>query len=238
MVINPIKTRVFKLGDNLLDFISAHIKKIPEKSIVVVTSKIVAIAEGRVAVPNTTANKVRLIKQESQWAMKTKYTWLTIKDNMVMPAAGIDESNADGKLILLPKDCFKTADKLRVSLKKKYRLKNLGVIITDSRLLPLRAGTVGIAMGYAGFKGIKMYKGKPDIFGRLLHYARTDVADSLATAAVLTMGEADEQRPLAIISNAPIEFSERVDRKELEIDIKEDLYQPLFQRIKKIKLKK
>ncbi|MEJ0001981.1 MAG: coenzyme F420-0:L-glutamate ligase [bacterium] len=171
----------------------------PENSVLVVTSKIVALAEGRTAVFTDKAQKTALIKKESQFALETKYVWLTIKDGMVMASAGIDESNAAGKLILLPKDSFRAAESIRKDLKKIFKLKKLGVLITDSRIFPLRSGVVGVALGYAGFKGIRDYRGKKDIFGRVLKMSQTDVADSLATAAVLSMGEGREQQPLALI---------------------------------------
>ena len=179
----------------------------------------------------------KIIKAESDYMLRTKYTWLTIKDGMVMSSAGIDESNADGKIILLPKDSFKVAGTLRRLLQKKYKVKNLGVLITDSRLFPLRTGVVGVALGYAGFKGLRKYRGTKDIFGRIFKLSRLNMADSLATAAVLCMGEGREQQPLALITNVPVKFVERVNRKELLIDIAEDLYQPLFEKIKKIKFK-
>ncbi len=238
MEIKAIKTRVFKPNENLLSFIEKNIPKLRDGSVLVVTSKIVALSEGRVENIEDDKTRERLIKAESQWAMRTKYTWLTIKDNMVMSSAGIDESNANGKIILLPRDSFLAAAKIRTWLKKKYQLKNIGVIITDSRLLPLRAGIVGIALGYAGLKGIRDYRGKSDIFGRHLKLSRTDVVDSLATAAVLVMGEGAEKQPLAIITGAPVEFKDKINRHELDIDIKEDLYRPLFEKIGKIKLKK
>ena len=84
-----------------------------------------------------------------------------------MANAGIDESNAMGKIILLPKNSFKSAEIIRKKLQNKFGVKNLGILITDSRLFPLRAGIVGVALGYAGFKGIKNYIGKKDIFGRI-----------------------------------------------------------------------
>jgi F420-0:gamma-glutamyl ligase len=145
-----------------------------------------------------------------------------------MASAGIDESNANGKLILLPRNSWKTANYLRKKLKEKYGTKNLGVLVTDSRTLPLRAGVTGVALGYAGFKGIRDYRGSKDIFGRKFKFSRVDVADSLATVAVLAMGEGDEQRPLAIIQQAQIEFCNKTNRKELDIDIREDMYRPLF----------
>src|SRR3989339_1025140 len=227
MKIPPIKTRIFREDENLLEFILQNVKRIPESSILVVTSKIVALSEGRVAEFKNTKEKIRqkirLIKKESDFALKTKYVWLTIKDGMVMANAGVDESNADGKIILLPKDSFQSADLIRKKLKKIFKLKKLGVLITDSRVFPLRAGTVGVALGYAGFKGVRDYRDTPDIFGRILKMSRTDVADSLATSAVLSMGEGKEQQPLALISDAPALFVDKIDKKELLIDPKEDL---------------
>lgn len=233
MKVTAIKTRVFKEGEDLLSFISGYIKKLPENSIIVVTSKIVALAEKRTAIIENAKTKELLVRRESEFAVLTKYAWLTIKDGMMMASAGIDESNADGKLILLPKDSFKTAHILRKKLQQKYGVKKLGVLITDSRTIPLRAGVNGVALGYAGFRGIKNYIGTPDIFGRKFKFSRTDIADSLATAAVLLMGEGNEQRPLAIIQQAPVEFCEKIDKNELRIDIEDDMYAPLFSKFKK-----
>lgn len=235
MIIQPIKTRIFQEGDDLFSFIAEHFKKIPEKSVVVITSKIVALAEKRTAVALNDKMKEKLIRKESEFAIPTKYVWLTVKDGMVMASAGIDESNADGKLILLPKDSFKTARDLRNILRRKYGMRHLGILITDSRTIPLRAGVTGVALGYAGFCGVKNYRGKSDIFGRKFKFSRTNVADSLATAAVLVMGEGNERQPLAIIEKAPINFSDQVNRNELRIDLQEDMYRSLFSKLLKLK---
>ncbi len=231
MKIKAIKTKIFHEGEELLPFIFEYVKKVPENSILVITSKIVALSEGRTMVARNDQEKSKIIKRESSFAFKTKIVWLTIKDGAVMANAGIDESNAKGKLIFLPKDSFSTAQFLRKKLMQKFGRKNLGILITDSRLLPLRAGTVGVALGYAGFEGVKNYIGKPDIFGRKLKMQKTDVADSLATAAVLCMGEGNERKPLAVITDAPVIFTGKVNKKELVIDPKKDLYAPLFRKL-------
>lgn len=228
MLVKPIKTRVFQEGEDLYCFITRYISRLSERSIIVVTSKIIALSEKRTVIVNNQKTKENFIKQECDIAIPTKHVWLTIKDGMLMADAGIDESNAKGKLILLPRDSFKSARILRNKLKRKYNIKKLGVIITDSRTLPLRAGVVGAALGYAGFRGIKDYRGKRDIFGRKFKFSQTDIADSLATSATLVMGEGKEQQPLAIIKNAPIVFYEKVYRRELRIDFKDDMYRPLF----------
>lgn len=233
MIIQPIKTRIFREGDNLPEFVVSYFKKIPEESVIVVTSKIVALAEKRTAIAENIQTKEKLIRAESEFAVPTKHVWLTVKDSMVMASAGIDESNADGRLILLPKDSFKTARVLRNKLKKKYGVKNLGILITDSRTTPLRAGVTGVALGYAGFRGIKDYRGTPDIFGRKFKFSCTNVADGLATAAVFVMGEGNEQQPLAIIEKAPIEFCDRTYRDELHIAMQDDMYLPFFSKLPK-----
>ena len=235
MIIQPIKARVFREGDDLFALIIDYFKKLPEESVIVVTSKIVALSEKRTAVAENFQTKENLIRAESDLAIPTKYVWLTVKDGMVMASAGIDESNANGKLILLPKDSFKTARNLRNKLRDHYGVRHLGVLITDSRIIPLRAGVTGVAVGYAGFRGIRDYRGTPDIFGRKFKFSRTNIADGLATAAVLVMGEGNERQPLAIIEKAPVEFCDRVKRAELRIDIQEDMYRPLFLKLPKLK---
>ncbi len=230
MQVKAVRTRIFKEGEDLLTFIRAHIPSLKDGSILCVTSKIVALSEGRTA---PVAHKTKLIAEESEWAMPTKYAWLTIKDGTVMATAGIDESNANGKIILLPKDSFVTASSLRKRLLKLYGIKHLGMMITDSRVLPLRSGVTGVAVGYAGFKGVMDYRGQADIFGRKLKMTQVNVADALATFAVLEMGEGNEQRPLAVVSGASVVFVVKVNRNELKIDIQDDLYRPLFDKLPK-----
>lgn len=232
MQIIPIKTKVFQENEDLTAFVLKHVKKIKENSILVVTSKIVALSEGRTVEYKNEQQKIKLIKQESDFAFKTKLLWFSIKNNMIMSDAGIDESNAKGKLILLPKDSFDSAEKVRSVLRKHFKIKNLGVIISDSGIMPLRSGVIGVAQGYAGFKGLKKYEGKKDIFGRKFIYSKTSIADSLATAATLCMGEGREQQPIALITDAPVVFKNKIDKKELKINPKEDIFYPLLKHAK------
>ncbi len=231
MKIKAIKTTIFRPRQNIYSFIEKYLPVIKENMILVVTSKIVALAEGRVEKNINEDSKMEIIKKESEFVFPTKYVCLTIKDGIVMANAGVDESNANGDIILLPRDSFLAATKIRNYFKKKFQLNNFGVIITDSRCLPLRSGITGVALGYAGFRGLKDYRKQLDIFGRPFHFSRVDVADSLATAAVYCMGEGDERRPLATISDSGVEYCSRVNKNELKIDIKEDIYGPLFKEI-------
>ena len=238
MNIQPIRTRVFTESEDLVQFIVQHVPVLKNGSVLAVTSKIVALAEGSVVRATSSRAKEAIIRAESEWQRQAKHGKLTLKDGLLMWNAGVDESNAKGNIVLLPKDSFKVAEQLRRKLTKLYKVKSMGVVITDSRIMPLRAGVVGVALGYAGFKGLRDYRGKKDIFGRKLKFTQTDIADSLATAAVLVMGEGKEQCPLCVIEDAPVEFSAKVNRKELVVAPKDDMYRPLFAKIPKTAARK
>ncbi|MBI2484492.1 coenzyme F420-0:L-glutamate ligase [Candidatus Uhrbacteria bacterium] len=231
MRITPVRTGIFQEGGSIAAFILEHIPSARAESIIVITSKIVALSQRRTAHASTEKEKDKIIRAESEYALKTPHAWLTIKDGDVMPSAGIDESNADGKIILLPTDSMNVASKLRATLCRAYRVKDLGILITDSRTLPLRAGTIGMALGYAGFLGIKDYRKKRDLCGRAFRVTRVDIADSLAAAAVCTMGEGGECQPLAIMTDTPVEFRARSHPDELRIPLHDDMYAPLFRRV-------
>lgn len=224
MQIRAIKTKLFKEGGALLPFLLAHLPRLKDGSVVVISSKIVSLSEGRTADP---AERERLIRASSAKAVKTKKVWLTVTEGMLMANAGIDESNGNGGLVLLPKDSYKTATRIRAALMKKYSLKKLGVIIADSVVMPMRKGVVGAALGYAGFKGVKDYAGKKDLYGRKFKFASSNIADSLATAAMVLMGEGAERKPLTVIERAPITFTKRVSKGEIRVG-KEDMYAPLL----------
>jgi coenzyme F420-0:L-glutamate ligase len=233
MIIRPIKTRVFKPNESLKRFIVAHVPRLTDGSILFVTSKIVALAEGRTAAFASPAEKDRIIKAESKQYIKTKWCYLTLRNGEWCANAGVDESNAEhGGLILLPTNPYRSAQALRAALKKHYRIRHLGVLITDSRTLPLKQGTTGVALGYAGFKGLRDYVGTADLFGRKFKMTKANVADALAAAGVLVMGEGREQAPLAVIDGALVQFTDRIHPEELRIDAANDLYRPLFLRLK------
>ena len=119
----------------------------------------------------------------------------------------------------------------------KFKLKNLGVLITDSTTAPLRWGVKGIAIAHSGFSALNDYVGKPDLLGRKLKVTKVNVVDALAAAAVLTMGEGNEQMPLALIEDIPfVQFQDRNPTKkeleELRISLDDDLYSPLLKTVK------
>lgn len=235
MKITPIQTDIFKESADLPAFVVHHIPSAADKTVLTVSSKLVCLWKGLCVPYESREQKEKLIRQESDASLKTPLAWLTIKSGMIMTNAGIDESNADGKLLLLPRDLYTCADELRTALKKAWNVQHLGVIITDSMILPLRAGVIGAAVSYSGFKGVKDLRGKPDIFGKKLDVTLVNMADSLAAACALTMGEADERRPLCVVEQAPVEFVDQTAPQEIKYPIENDLFTPLFKAAKLIK---
>lgn len=228
MKLTAYRTAVFKENDDLPAFIGKYVARLNEGDILVVSSKLICLWLGLSVPYKSKKQKEALIRQESDAALKTKLAWLTVKNGMIMTNAGIDESNADGKLLLLPTDLYACAAHLHKALRTHYRIKKLGVIITDSMILPLRAGVIGAAAAYAGFKGVRDERGKKDIFGKKLEVTFVNLADALAAAAAVNMGERNEQKPLCRIEGAPVRFVVGVNPSEIRYPLEHDLYAPLF----------
>jgi coenzyme F420-0:L-glutamate ligase/coenzyme F420-1:gamma-L-glutamate ligase len=150
---------------------------------------------------------------------------LTINDGMIAPNAGIDKSNCpQGKIILYPKDSFKTANELCKKFLKKYGIK-IGIVISDSRLMPTRIGCTGIAIGVSGFDPVDDERGKTDLYGKKLKVTFKATADCLATIGVFMMGESNESIPLVVIRGAKVRETKRsLSMKDMTVNPKIDIY--------------
>jgi F420-0:gamma-glutamyl ligase len=235
LTVQPIRTRIFKENENLVAFVidQVPVSLIGESMILAITSKIVSLSEGRV-VDKSTIKKSELIAQEADHNFgEVGYgCYLTVKHGLFIPSAGIDESNSQSdKFILYPLNPFLSLEKAWVALKEKWNLKNLGIVMTDSHTTPLRRGVTGISLAHWGFRGLKSMIGTPDLFGRELKMTTVNVADGLAAAATLVMGEADESRPLAIMCSGEVVFSEQTDSDEVKMPLEDDLYYPFFKNL-------
>jgi len=241
MKITPVKTHKITVNDqSLIKILDKYLSAFEDKSILAITSKIVSITEGRL-VKMDGIDKDKLIRQESQFYLpreQNRYNIsLAIARNILAPTAGIDESNGNGYYILWPKNPQKTVNAVRVYLKKRFHLKNVGVIITDSKTSPLRWGVTAVGLAYSGFESLKDYIGKKDLFGRKFAFEKLSIVDNLAGGAAVVMGEGAEQTPMAIISDLPfVKFQDRnPTQKELEklcISLAEDLYGSLLKNVK------
>lgn len=208
MIIRPVKTeRVLPKTKSLFDVLDESLESIVENTVLAITSKIVSLCEGR-TVPIGEADKLELVQGEADLFLApetSKYPdfQFTITKNTLIPNSGIDESNSGGNYLLWPENAQKTANELRAYLKKKFGLKNVGTVITDSTCVPLRWGTLGIPIAYSGFAPNNDYIGTRDLFGYEFKVSKSNVAGGLAAAASLVMGEGTEQTPIAVIEDVP-----------------------------------
>lgn len=232
MIVTPIKTKIISAQDKIEAILDEYVHELKDGSILAITSKIISIIEGNVR--DHEESKDELIEEEAELYLKTRSGFaLTIKDNILIPSAGIDQSNSDGKYILWPKEPFSSAWKIREYLAKKFGIHNLGIIVTDSKTSPLRYGTTGIAIAHCGFRALHDYRGKADIFGRKLEVTQANYADALASATVLVMGEGNEMVPMALIEDLPfVNFDSNSPTEEeiqnLKISLDDDIYGPLL----------
>ena len=238
MKVIGIKTRNFIPPKDSVEELLSFIKLLKNNSVVAITSKVISISEGRcIPIDKITKDEIAIAEADKYISRELSPNgWVlhTIKNNMLIASAGVDESNGANYFILWPKNPNQSAKIIWEILTKKFKLKNLGVIITDSRLVPLRRGVVGIAIGFFGFKPLKDYRGREDLFGRKLKMETSNMPDSLATAAVLEMGEGSEGKPIAIISDIPNiefinkEFAPKTIDDTFEIPEKEDMFYPFL----------
>ncbi len=223
----PVQEGAFDLITTLIAALKASKVTLQEGDVVAISSKYVAIGEGRVVnladvTPSDQAHDLaeryqmnpaiaQLVIDEAEHifgGIQLGFL-LTWRNGVISPNAGIDRSNIpNGKAVLLPQDSYGTAHELRDALQLAYGVR-LGVLLTDSWLVPGRWGTTGVAISCAGFEPLQDERGKADLFGNPMAVTQRGMADSLCVAAQLVMGERDEATPFAIIRNAPIKLTDR-----------------------------
>lgn len=237
MIVSPLKTPALRAGEQTLTTLfDTYLTQWEEHQILVVTSKIVSLCEGHV-VPVDQTSKDALVEEEADWylpaAINPHGFHISIKNHTLIASAGIDESNGDGNYILWPKDPQASANQIREYLCQRFGCREVGVIITDSHVMPLRWGTVGTVIAHSGFSALNSYIGTPDLFGRKLKVTQSNVAEGLAAAAVVCMGEGNESTPVAVIADVPfVHFQDRNPTKDeldkLAISREEDIFAPLL----------
>jgi F420-0:gamma-glutamyl ligase len=238
MKVTALKTPLVVPGEEktLEEFLDEAVRKLPENSVLAITSKIVAILEGRF-LPYDAAKKKSIIEAEAEQYLDANlnqwHVTLAIKGARLIPNSGVDESNANGTLILWPEKPDRSADKIYGYLANRFQHKNFGVILTDSTTSPLRTGVSGIAISYCGLRPLNSLIGQEDLFGRQLKMTRVNVIEGLAASAVLVMGEGAECTPIALLEeldfvNFTQEPPSQEERASLRIALDEDLYAPFL----------
>jgi coenzyme F420-0:L-glutamate ligase/coenzyme F420-1:gamma-L-glutamate ligase len=233
LTIFPVaKIPLVKAGDDLVKLIGAALihagLELGDGDVLVIAQKIVSKSEDRSVLlsevqPSARAGElaaqtdkdprlVELILQESTQIVRTAPGVIIVQHRLgiVCANAGIDQSNIehrDGeRALLLPEDPDRSAHNLRTAFLSASG-KQIGVIISDSINRPWRLGTIGIAIGSAGITVLDDRRGDRDLFGRELQVTMSNRADSIASAALLSMGETSERVPVVLLRGLPFESS-------------------------------
>lgn len=234
-------------GDDLAALLAAALRRTaiaPEAGdILVVAQKVVSKAEGRIVdlrgvVPSARAaalatevgkdaRLVEIILSESSEVVRHRKDVLIVAHRLgfVMANAGVDQSNVaadEGEcVLLLPRDPDASAAALKTKLDREFGAE-LGVIINDSFGRAWRNGVVGVALGAAGVPSLRDMVGAPDLFGRQMRVTEVAVADEIAAAASLLMGQAAEGQPAVhvrgLVCDAPaVPASALLRPKEMDL---------------------
>jgi coenzyme F420-0:L-glutamate ligase/coenzyme F420-1:gamma-L-glutamate ligase len=238
---------IIKKGDNLAKLICTAAERqgtpIEDGDIIVVTHVIVSRAEGSVVslddvTPSEFAKNVarqvekepalvEIILRESKSIVRMgqKHLICETRHGFICANAGVDQSNVPGErsVALLPRNPDRSAKALRRKIKKTTG-KDVAVIISDTHGRPLREGEINIAIGVAGIKPIRPRIGEKGLFGYTMRVKRTAIADELASAAELVIGQTNEGIPAAIIRGYQYPKSEKAKAKELIRKRRKDLF--------------
>lgn len=234
--VRGISTGIITPGDNIVSVLIEALLKlndaILEGDIIVIAESALATAEGRLinleeVTPSPEANalaeefgmdsrEVEIVLHESDSVVGGISGFLLcMKNGTLLPNAGVDASNAPpGFLVPLPLDPDASAERIRKEIFTRYHV-HTGVIVADSRTHAMRVGCSGVAIGCAGMPSVIDDRGRSDLFGRELLVTKRALADNIATAAELVMGEADECIPVAIVRGLGINLSDEVGVEEI-----------------------
>lgn len=247
-IISLQKIPLIESGDNLSKIIVETMKKeevsIDDGDIIVIAQKIVSKAEGRTVklrdiIPSEKAKRiarqtlkdprlVELVLKEAKEVVKATPEVFIVENRkgIICINAGIDKSNVSGddSYTLLPKDSDKSARKLASEMAKSTG-KRVAVVICDTFSRPFRRGQVGFTIGIAGINPFIDYRGQKDLFNYTLKVKNTAIADEIASAAELVIGQGKEATPVAIIKNLTrVKWTKETSTKDLLISKQEDLF--------------
>lgn len=226
MQIFGIKMPLIHPGDDLTSISIECSKKqgnsIHDKDIVIFSAKVVGTSQGRlVDLSKVKPSKKALalskkyhldpaftevvIKESDEILGGVEYALATMKKGVLIANGGVDQSNSpQGFATLWPKDPQKSAEDLKRCFKEAGL--DVGILVIDSRTLPLRMGNSAVALGVTGFAPVEDLRGKKDLYGRPMKIKRMAIADDLAAAAHLVMGETSESIPIAVVRDAPVRY--------------------------------
>lgn len=225
-LVSERKEEKFDVFDILLETLEKNDEKLQEGDVIVISTKFISNSQGRLV----DLNSVRASKDGTEVSKKFQMREeiaeiilresdkifggisgfvITSSDNIMAPNAGIDKSNAKkGKIILYPNNPYDIAEQIRRKIFLKFLI-HVGIILVDSRLMPSRIGTSGVAIACAGIEPVLDMRAEKDLDGNPLKVTFQAVADNLATIANHKMGEAAESKPFAIVRNSGAKLTDR-----------------------------
>ena len=239
----PVQQAQFDLMDTLISAISAEGEQLQTGDVVAISSKYAAISQGRIVAMDAVQVTAQAEEIATRYHMNPYLTQLVIqeadhifggithefngvqvgfllthKNGVISPNAGLDRSNIpSGQVVLLPSEPYALAESIRQEIYARLGVK-VGVILTDSWLMPGRWGTTGVAISTAGFHPIQDERGKPDLFGNPMMVTQRGIADQICTCAQMVMGETAEARPIAIVRNTGVIMTDdRIDVEDVAI---------------------
>ena len=223
--------------------------ELQNNDIIVISQKIISKAEGQLVdistikpsarskdfakKTNKSPQLITLILQDSARILRAERRALIVrrKDGFICLNAGVDKSNVKGKTVYarLPNNSDISAQKLRANLER-LSGKKLAIIVADTYSRPSRVGQVEFAIGVAGIQPIIDYRGEKDLFGYELKFKYVALADELAAAAELVMGQGTEQIPVAIIRGlGRLQHTEETNlSKKLSLGRQKDLFSEIL----------
>jgi coenzyme F420-0:L-glutamate ligase/coenzyme F420-1:gamma-L-glutamate ligase len=232
----------FDVFEILLKTLEKNDSKLNEGDVLVISTKYISNSQGRIIdLENVRASK-KGIKISKEFRLKPEIAEIIIREsdkifggiggfvitssnNIMAPNAGIDKSNAKkGKAILYPTCPYLIAEELRRKIFLKFFI-HVGIILVDSRLMPARIGTSGVAISCAGIEPVLDMRSEEDLDGNPLKVTFQAVVDNLATIANHKMGEGAESKPFAIVRNSDAKLTDRkINPSEMAISPDQCVY--------------
>ena len=217
----------FVLFDEMTSVLSKNKISLKNGDVLVISSKYIASSQGRILDSETVIDSKNANQISKKFKIKPKFAEVVLResdkifggvsgfvitssDHILAPNAGIDKSNSDGtRLILYPENPYSVAENLKRRIFFEYSI-HVGIIIVDSRLMPARVGTIGVAIACSGLEPVKDLRGEMDLHGNPLKVTFQATADNLASIANHKMGEGSELQPIAIIRDSQCELTSRI----------------------------
>jgi coenzyme F420-0:L-glutamate ligase len=220
------KNGKFDVFEALLETLEKNKIKLQKNDVLVISTKYISNSQGRIVNVNNIKVSKKGLETSKKFQMKPEIAEIILREtdkifggiagfvitsaeNIMAPNGGIDKSNAKkDQIILYPKNPFLLSEQIRRKIFLKFLI-HVGVILVDSRLMPARVGTSGVAIACAGIEPVLDMRSKKDLDGNPLKVTFQAVIDNIATIANHKMGEGAESKPFAIVRESGAQLTDR-----------------------------